>query len=107
MKFLYPGHNYLGPGNPLNNGTPVSNADRIAEKHDWQYHEATSQEEIFKSDQQAIGLFAADFLKSPNLASASGAVGLAIKHGTESLIGNVIYPSLGKECPKILLPYGT
>jgi hypothetical protein len=35
--YLYPGTHYLGPGNPLNNGPPTSDADRIAQQHDYDY----------------------------------------------------------------------
>ncbi|QTE03783.1 MAG: capsid protein [Grus japonensis parvo-like hybrid virus] len=35
--WLVPGHNYLGPGNPLHNGKPTNHNDRIAQKHDWGY----------------------------------------------------------------------
>ena len=34
---VYPGTNYIGPGNPLNAGKPVSSGDRAAMQHDYDY----------------------------------------------------------------------
>lgn len=92
MKFLYPGHNYLGPGNPLENGTTVDNADKIAKKHDYAYHDAKDTQDIFDSDHVAIGEFARDFVTHPNLPSLAGATGLGIKNFVESNITGVLYP---------------
>lgn len=92
MKLLYPGHNYLGPGNPLNNGAPVDTADEIAKVHDIEYHNATSEQDIFDSDKKAIFNFSKDFVTHPNLPSLAGAAGLTIKHAVENVTG-VIYPS--------------
>ena len=36
-KWMYPGVNYIGPGNKLNEGKPVSYHDRLAYIHDHQY----------------------------------------------------------------------
>lgn len=36
-KWMYPGVNYIGPGNKLNEGKPVSYHDRLAYVHDHQY----------------------------------------------------------------------
>ena len=35
---LFPGYNYLGPFNPLDNGDPVNKADEAAKKHDLAYN---------------------------------------------------------------------
>lgn len=35
---LFPGYNYLGPFNPLENGDPVNKADEAAKKHDQAYN---------------------------------------------------------------------
>ena len=35
---LFPGYNYLGPFNPLENGDPVNKADEAAKKHDLAYN---------------------------------------------------------------------
>lgn len=93
-KFLYPGHNYLGPGNPLENGEPVDEADRIAKIHDYAYSTAKTKSDIYNSDGQAIKDFASDFIKHPNLPAAAGAVGLSLKTGVERLTNSVIYPNL-------------
>lgn len=34
---VYPGSNYIGPGNPLKGQKEMSNADRLAHKHDREY----------------------------------------------------------------------
>lgn len=36
---VYPGSNYIGPGNPLRGQKEKSKADRAAHKHDREYHE--------------------------------------------------------------------
>lgn len=95
--FLYPGHKYLGPGNPLNNGEPVDSADRIAQVHDIEYSKAKSFGDIHSSDLKAIKSFGSDFTTKPNLPSAAGFVGLGVKYLTESAINRPIYPfSIGK-----------
>jgi len=33
------GYRYLGPGNDLHNGKPTTEGDKVAQKHDWKYHE--------------------------------------------------------------------
>lgn len=93
---LYPGHKYLGPGNKLNNGTPVDNADRIAQKHDYAYEAAKNKSQVFDADELAIKEFAADFVTKPNLPSFAGFVGLGAKHTVERATNSIIYPVLGK-----------
>nr|QHD57624.1 capsid protein [Adeno-associated virus] len=41
--FVFPGHNYLGPGNDLDNGKPVDADDAAAKKHDEAYDEQLKQ----------------------------------------------------------------
>lgn len=93
-QFLWPGHNYLGPGNPLENGEPVDEADRIAQRHDIAYNQAKSTKDIYNSDRTAIYEFGKDFLSHPNTSSLAGAVGLSLKHITEAGITGLIYPNL-------------
>jgi len=38
---LVPGYRYCGPGNPLDNGEPVNELDRICMEHDYAYDNAT------------------------------------------------------------------
>lgn len=92
VKVLYPGHNYLGPGNDLDAGTPVDKADEIAQKHDIEYSRATKKQDIFKSDKKAINNFRGDWQKNFNLPSLSGDIGLSIKHFVESNLDRTIYP---------------
>lgn len=93
-KFLYPGHNYLGPGNPLENGPTVDEADRIAKIHDTHYNEANTNQDVYKADQEAILNFFQDFKKQPNLPSLAGIAGLGTKHLIERSSGKIIYPNL-------------
>lgn len=93
-QFLWPGHNYLGPGNPLENGPTVDKADEIAKRHDYAYHNAQTASDITTADKQAIGEFGLDFIKHPNISSLAGAVGLTTKFGVEKLIGTHLYPNL-------------
>lgn len=92
MKFLYPGHNYLGPGNSLQNGTPVDRADNIARVHDYDYFKAKTKQDIFRSDLKAIKEFKADYTNKFNLPSWVGEKGLIIKHGFEKAINKTVYP---------------
>lgn len=36
-KYLAPGYNYCGPGNPLDNGEPVNESDAHCRQHDQEY----------------------------------------------------------------------
>lgn len=89
---LYPGHRYLGPGNPLFNGTPVDNADYIAQNHDWEYSTAKTKEDIFNSDSKAINNFTSDYKQKFNLPSFFGSTGLSIKNSFEKFINHTVYP---------------
>ena len=93
-KFLYPGHNYLGPGNPLENGPVVNEADLIAKEHDYAYAYANSKDDVFNADRQAIDEFVQDFKKNPNLPSLAGAAGLGVKHFFEKSLNKVVYPRI-------------
>jgi hypothetical protein len=42
---LLPGHHYIGPGNPVPNGVPVDQDDRIALLHDIRYEYARNAED--------------------------------------------------------------
>lgn len=91
-QFLYPGHKYLGPGNPLNNGQPVDVADKIARSHDFAYSYSKTKNEIFDADKQAIDKFRTDLSNNFNFPSAAGFVGLSAKHFVESGINKTLYP---------------
>lgn len=93
MKFTFPGHRYLGPGNPLDNGEPVDSDDKIAQIHDTEYSQAKTKTDIFQSDQKAISAFSRDFILNRNWHSGVGALGLGIKYGTEKVLDHVLYPT--------------
>lgn len=86
---LYPGHHYLGPGNPLENGKPVNRADEIAQEHDWRYQLAITKEDVRAADRKAINEFFKDGFSEPH--AWVGALGLGAKYIGESVFG-VQYP---------------
>lgn len=91
-SFLIPGYNYLGPGNPLDNGEPVNELDADAQQHDIDYENAISADQIHEADKKAINKFR-QHLKSSNATAASlGIAGLNSKLGVEKVFG-VRYPS--------------
>lgn len=86
--FVFPGHRYLGPGNPLINGDPVDEDDRIAQQHDQAYSLARSDADVFAADRTSVRAFASDFGRTGNWHSALGAAGLGIKNvGEEKILG--------------------
>lgn len=89
---LYPGHKYLGPGNPTNNGDPVDWDDEIAREHDLAYDKANTQQDITKADDTAIKEFFSDFHQTNNFHSLVGGIGLGLKRGAEAIFGP-IYPN--------------
>lgn len=96
-----PFHNYIGPGNPINNGPPIDIDDEIALLHDHRYANAENEEDIYKADNEAIG----DFLSNVyNPHSAIGAVGLGAKRVAEYIAGKVIYPNMKRARPLEIPP---
>lgn len=90
---LYPGHNYLGPGNELQSGKPVDKDDAIAEEHDWRYHLAQNEEDVRAADRKAIWEFLKEGVNNPH--AWVGASGLGLKYGVETLTG-VLYPRISE-----------
>lgn len=87
--WLWPGHNYLGPGNPLENGPTKSEADKIAKVHDYAYAHAWTSEHIKEADKEARRQFAAH--AGSSIGAIAGYVGLGIKSVAEKVFGD-IYP---------------
>ena len=105
---LFPGHNYLGPGNPLPNGEPVDEDDAIAREHDYAYAAAKTKDDIRKADQIAIQKFS----KVNNWHATVGATGLRLKNIGESFVGEQLYPDpqdmqRGDKRPKHISPDST
>lgn len=92
-EWTLPGHNYIGPGNPVPNGYPVDKDDLIALRHDQDYHTATTEEEVRLADREAISEFWKDTKENYNVHSLLGTLGIGIKYGVESVTG-VIYPKV-------------
>lgn len=89
---LFPGHRYLGPGNPLPNGEPVDEDDRIAQRHDEAYARAQSDADVFAADRHSTKEFFRDFVTTGNWHSAVGAVGLGTKNLVEErVLGRTLY----------------
>ncbi|KAH8025852.1 hypothetical protein HPB51_012884 [Rhipicephalus microplus] len=82
---FFPGHQYLGPGNPLRNGDPGDEDDGIAKSHDEAYEQTTSHEDVFAAD-QAPAVLLNDFRRTGNWHSALGAVGLGTKNIVEQYV---------------------
>lgn len=89
--YLLPGHNWIGPGNPIDSAKAVDRDDEIAREHDIEYHNAHNKEDIRKSDWKAIKEFGSDLVHTGNWHSLLGFLGIGGKYLGESLIG-VQYP---------------
>lgn len=100
-SFVFPGHRYLGPGNPVNNGVPVDRDDEIAMRHDIAYENASTKRAVRKADRVAIKEFAKDAVMSGNWHSVVGAAGLSAKYAAETVVG-VQYPRIKSGCK---IPY--
>ena len=98
----YFGYNYLGPGNPLENGAPLSEADASAKEHDQFYSDILSasdlisdsdfRSKVYEADAVAIERFVQDFRNGDYVGGALGGAGLSIKTAVERVLGTVIYP---------------
>ena len=86
---LLPGHNYLGPGNNLNNGEPVDEDDRIAQEHDIAYSNAVTFNDVQTADLNAVKKFGKEALLNFNPHAAIGAIGLLPKVVQQHLTGTV------------------
>ncbi len=86
-----PGTKYIGPGNPLDNGDPVSNADEDARQHDIAYSKGG---DVSEPDQLAINQFTDHFVDNPlDIPALAGSIGLRTKQFVEKKTGQ-IYPSV-------------
>ncbi|KAM7284147.1 uncharacterized protein ISCGN_001249 [Ixodes scapularis] len=83
MRFLFPGHRYLGPGNPRNNGEPVDEDDSIAREHDGRYSDAKTDQDVFAADKDAKHDFVGDWADRGSFHSLVGAAGLGVKNLVE------------------------
>lgn len=105
FSFLVPGYNYLGPGNPIDNGPPTNKIDEVARKHDLDYDEA---ERTFAStgniEQAFENIHKADkeFLRSVSelepgtysefFGKYIGQAGIGIKSQVEGILHSTLYP---------------
>ncbi len=94
VRFVFPGHNYLGPGNALNSGDPVDTDDSIAREHDMAYESAECAGDVHRADKRAISSFCFDCWANKNWHSALGVIGLSLKLCFETLCMRVFYPNL-------------
>lgn len=88
-ELLWPGHNYMGPGNALENGSPVNVADQIAKQHDYAYAHAWNAKDIKQADADARAQFS-EHLREPS--ALVGYVGLSVKSVAEYVFGS-LYPN--------------
>lgn len=90
MEILWPGHNYMGPGNPLENGQPTTHADNIARDHDYAYAHTWTEDHIKQADDRAKN----QFLEHPTeVSSLVGYTGIALKNLVEKFTGT-LYPNV-------------
>lgn len=94
VKLTWPGYNYLGPGNELDDSEPVDSADRIAYIHDILYDVLPYDADA--SDRLAIDLFVEDFQDTGNWHDLLGSVGLLVKRSFESIYGQIYPNSMSK-----------
>jgi hypothetical protein len=50
-KYLAPGYNYCGPGNPLDNGEPKNASDSLCRQHDQDYSNFAKQKDKLTKDE--------------------------------------------------------
>lgn len=95
---LYPGYNYLGPGNDLSREDPIVNStDFIAYVHDLEYAVAHNTRDIQEADKKAIVSFLKDFRGNGRIADLAGILGLSAKYGFEKIFGVVYGMDIGKQ----------
>lgn len=91
-----PGSNYIGPGNPLENGPPLTFTDYLAKQHDYAYANAKHSNDVFDADAKFLEDTKTNFLFNGNpiekAQSAIGHVGILAKNTYEKHFG-VKYPS--------------
>lgn len=91
--FNFPLHQYVGPGNQLDRGTPIDEDDVIAKEHDEAYDKAKTVEDVQLADEDAFQQFITDWLENGNYHSLLSAIGIKGKAYVEKLIGHR-YPNL-------------
>ncbi|BES97534.1 Hypothetical protein NTJ_10348 [Nesidiocoris tenuis] len=105
-KFLFPGCNYLGPGNPLENGKPTCYADSLARQHDHEYDRAVCREDVREADRKFIKGCASRVLVDPLTPGAVpalvGAVGISAKYLVETGTGT-LYPWKARQSRETVL----
>lgn len=88
-SFTLPGHKYIGPGNKLLSGKPVSETDKTARRHDFKYHFAKGKADVFRADKEAIK----EFGTQKGIPATLGKYGLTAKNFVEQkLLNQSIYP---------------
>lgn len=108
--FLFPGHNYLGPGNPENNGPPTNRVDQAAQHHDTAYGEAVKQfetsgdeQEAFQSIQEADDTFLSELSETTPgnytefFGKLAGQIGITAKKNIEGVLHSTLYPRFKRE----------
>lgn len=98
-----PGSKYIGPGNPVDSGTPTNRVDFAAKQHDIAYSEAKNNQDVrqadieFKQSAQNSVAEALSFGGNPieGLHGAAGYLGIQSKNLFEDTFyhGESIYPS--------------
>nr|QTE03812.1 MAG: putative VP1 [Periparus ater ambidensovirus] len=87
---VVPGYRYLGPGNKINSGDAVNEADLVAQVHDLEYSTAQDDIDIRASDAKAIKRFEEARQREHSWGAVIGETGIAAKYAVESVTG-VLY----------------
>ena len=89
---LWPGHNFLGPGNDaFRPEAPVDSDDAIAQRHDIAYASARTKQDIWKADREAFFEFSKDALHG-SWHSAIAAPIIGGKYLLETTLDTTLYP---------------
>lgn len=93
MSLLWPGHNFLGPGNDaFRPESPVDSDDAIAQRHDIAYATARRKEDIWQADRETFFEFAHDAITNRNWHSAVAAPIIGGKYLLETSLNTTLYP---------------
>nr|QUS52530.1 VP2 [Mute swan feces associated ambidensovirus 2] len=90
--FTLPDHKFLGPGNTIDDKTPLDLDDEFARVHDILYANALTQHDISKADEHFLEDTVSDIIDNGNWHSLVSYLGIQLKHTLENIVG-VQYPN--------------
>ncbi len=87
-----PDHQFLGPGNTIDDKTPLDLDDEFARVHDILYEHAITQDDITKADEHFLQDTISDIIDNGNWHSLVSYIGIGLKSSLENIVG-VQYPN--------------